>query len=111
MTKIIFDIKRDNGYGKEVYLKGSLSWQPIQNSTTTPKPSMIFELGNGPIEFNVDATDASFLWVVRESLATSGGSQLIYERIVTVPESSKPINYLDLDDADPATIFKSAENV
>jgi hypothetical protein len=109
MTKIIFDIKRDNGYGKEVYLKGSLSWQPIQNSTTNVKPNMTFELGLGAIEFSVEPTDGTFLWTVTESIATSGGTFLTYQRVVSVPESDEPINYLDLPDADANTILETPE--
>jgi hypothetical protein len=109
MTKIIFDIKRDNGYGKEVYHKGSLIWKPIQNSTTHPKPSMSFDLGSGAIEFNVEETDGTFLWVVVENIFTSGGTSVTYERTVSVPKSDKPINYLDLPDEDPNKIFDTAE--
>lgn len=105
MTKIIFNIKRDNGYGKQVYLKGALSWMPMQNSTTNPKPNMSFELGSGAIEFDVQATDGTFLWTVTETVYTSGGSNLSFQRTVSVPESTEPINYLDLEDVDPTTFF------
>jgi len=111
MTKIIFDVKRDNGYGKDIYMKGSLSWMPNQNSTSYPKPSMSFELGFGPIEFNVEATDGTFLWTVVENLLTSGGTPLRYERTVSVPESAGPINYLDLPDVDPDILFSTPEIV
>lgn len=109
MTKIIFDVKRDNGYGKEVYLKGSLIWMPMQNSTTQPKPNMSFDLGSGPIEFSVEPTDETFLWVVTETVLTSGGSNLSFQRIVSVPVSEEPINYLDLPDEDSSTILGTAE--
>lgn len=111
MTKIIFDIKRDNGYGKQVYLKGLLTWQPVQNSTTQPKPNMSFELGSGPIEFSVEATDGTFLWTVNETVFTSGGSNLSFERTVAVPDSAEPINYIDLEDVSPSVILSPAENV
>jgi hypothetical protein len=109
MTKIIFDIKRDNGYGKEVYLKGMLNWMPVQNSTTNPMPNMNFNLGNGPIEFEVPHTDGTFLWTVIENLVTSGGTSISYERTVSIPDSVEPINYLDLPDEDPNKIFDTAE--
>lgn len=109
MTKIIFDVKRDNGYGKEVYLKGSLIWMPVQNSTTQPKPNMSFDLGSGAIEFSVEPTDGTFLWVVTETVLTSGGSNLSFQRTVSVPESDEPINYLDLPDADAKTILDTPE--
>ena len=111
MTKIIFDVKRDNGYGKQVYLKGSLIWMPVQNSTTQPKPNMAFDLGAGPIEFSVEPTDGTFLWTVTETVLTSGGSNLSFQRTVAVPESTKPINYIDLEDVDPATILATSEIV
>ena len=111
MTKILFDVKRDNGYGKDVYMRGSLVWNPLQNSTSNPIPSMSFELGSGAIEFEVPATNSSFAWTVLENLATSGGTPLRYERTVLVPESKDVINYLDLEDVDPVTFFNSAENV
>ena len=100
MTKIVFDVKRDNGYGKDVYLNGTLRWSPIQNSTTTVYPSMAFELGSGPIEFEVQPTSEYLLWNVLEQIATSGGSFISYERVVSVPDSPETINYLDLPDAD-----------
>lgn len=111
MTKIIFDVKRDNGYGKQVYLKGSLNWMPVQNSTTQPKPNMSFDLGTGPIEFYVEPTDGTFLWTVNEMVFTSGGSGLSFERTVSVPESEEPINYIDLEDVDPAVILSPSEIV
>jgi hypothetical protein len=111
MTKIIFDIKRDNGYGKEVYLNGKLTWVPVQNSTTNPIPNMNFDLGLGKIEFNVPETNETFLWTVVENLATSGGTPLRYERTVSVPDSTESINYLDLPDVDPAVILSPAEIV
>jgi hypothetical protein len=110
MTKIIFDVKRDNGYGKQVYLKGSLTWQPAQNSTTNPKPNMAFELGSGPIEISVEPTNGTFLWTVNEMVLTSGGSGLSFERTVSVPESSESINYIDLEDVDPSVILTNPEN-
>ena len=109
MTKIVFDIKRDNGYGKDVYMNGSLNWTPMQNSTTNPIPNMNFDLGMGAIEFDVPATDGTFLWTVVENLATSGGTPLRYERTVSVPDSANTINYLDLPDADPKTIFPDTQ--
>ena len=111
MTKIIFDVKRDNGYGKNVYLKGMLNWLPVQNSVTNPIPNMNFDLGLGPIEFDVPATDGTFLWTVSENLMTTGGTPLRYERTVSVPDSGTPINYLDLPDADPNIIFSTPEIV
>lgn len=101
MTKIIFDVQRDNGYGKQVYLPGSLSWKPMQNSSTNPRPSMWFNLGTGPIEFEVEPTTEYLLWTVTESVATSGGTNLSYQRAVAVPDSVEPVNYLDLEDVDP----------
>jgi hypothetical protein len=105
MTKIIFDVKRDNGYGEEVYLKGSLSWFPMQNSTTSPKANISIELGSGPVELNVEPTDGTFLWTVTELVGTSGGTPLSYQRTVEVPDSETPINYLDLPDGDEQSIF------
>jgi len=111
MTKIIFDVKRDNGYGKDVYLKGILNWMPVQNSTTQPKPNMSFDIGSGPIEFPVEPTDGTFLWTVTETVFTSGGSSLSFQRTVSVPDSAEPINYIDLPDVDPAVILSPTEIV
>jgi hypothetical protein len=103
MTKIIFDIKRDNGYGKEVYAPGNLSWIPAQNSTTNPLPQMSFTLG-GPIEFDIPVIDEKMYWGVIESV-NMGASVMQYHRTVSVPDSKTPINYLDLPDVDPNSFF------
>lgn len=105
MTKIIFDIKRDNGYGTDVYLKGALRLFPRTIDISASKPNLSFDLGNGPIEFDLEPTNGEYYWIVRETLVTSGGSSLRYERSVEIPDSSKPVNYLDLPDVDPAKFF------
>jgi hypothetical protein len=104
MTKIIFDIKRDNGYGKDVYLAGTLSILPNQRADAL-KPTMSLKLGNGPVEFDLEPTNGEMFWTVREIVGTSGGSQLRYERNLEIPDSSKPVNYLDLPDVDPNSFF------
>jgi hypothetical protein len=108
MTKIIFDVQRDNGYGTMVYLPGVLNWAPMHNSTTNPKANMQFTLGGNPIEINVEPTDGTFLWTVTETVHTSGGTGLSYQRTVQVPDSTEPINYLDLPEGDPETIFPNS---
>lgn len=110
MTKIIFDIQRDNGYGKSVYLKSTLSWSATQNSVNISelKPTLNMQL-EGPVEFNVEATDETFFWVVTETVITSGGTTLGYQRCVSVPDSETPVNYLDLEDIDPNTFFPIPE--
>lgn len=108
MTKIIFDVQRDNGYGTMTYLAGSLNWAPMQNSTTNPKANMQFPLGGNAIEVDVEPTDGTFLWTVTEMVGTSGGTVLAYQRTVEVPDSATPINYLDLPDGDVKTIFPDA---
>lgn len=105
MTKILFDIKRDNGYGKQVYLKGSLDWKPIYNSLTEQKPNMSFTLGEGFVEFDIPSTDGTWGWAVVESLLTSGGTPLRFERVVEVPESDAVINYLDLPEVSASKFF------
>jgi hypothetical protein len=107
MTKIIFDIKRDNGYGKEIYASGNLTWTPAQNSTTNLLPQMNFSLG-GPIEFEIPVISESMYWGVTEYVGF-GGAVYQYQRFVTVPDSATPINYLDLPDVDPQSFFP--ENV
>jgi len=101
MTKIIFDIQRDNGYGKKLYMPGSLNWMPAQNSTTNPLPQMNFTLG-GPIEFEVPVIEEPMYWGVTE-YAGIGGQVRQYQRFVIVPDSAEAINYIDLEDVDPAT--------
>lgn len=106
MTKIIFDIKRDNGYGKMMYAPGSLTWLPGQNSTTNPKPQMNFQLG-GPIEIDVEPTNGEMYWGVIEYVGI-GQNILSYQRNVEIPDSDKPIKYEDLPDIDPETFFNEA---
>lgn len=110
MTKIIFDVQRDNGYGKKVYSTGMLNWIPGQQTTTSPLPQMNFALAGSPIEIEIPVSQDKAYWAVTEYVNNNGPMQT-YQRFVTVPESSKPINYLDLEDVDPVTFFNSAENV
>lgn len=108
MTKIIFDIKRDNGYGKEIYPSGTLSWFPAQAPTSNPLPKMDFILGAGPIDFEIPGKNDVY-WSVVEYVSF-GGPMQSYQRTVSVPESETPINYLDLEDVDPNTFFDAPEN-
>ena len=108
MTKIIFDVQRDNGYGKNVYLPGELIISPIQNSTTNQRPNMSLKLGGGAVEFELEPTSEYLLWAVTERVSTSGGSLLSFQRTVSVPDSLTPVDYLDLEDVEPIVIHENA---
>lgn len=98
MTQIIFDHKRMDGYGREVYLPGQMIWSP-SNRAVSPNPPMgiMVSLG-GPVTIEAQITDDTFYWEVTENAVTTGGTTLTYKRYVMVPASEEPINYLDLPD-------------
>jgi len=113
MTKIIFDIKRDNGYGKLVNIFGNLNWNASQQSVNLAdvKPAMSVQISGGPVQFEVEPTDETFFWTVTETSITSGGTGVTYQRNVSVPNSDTPIDFLDLPDVDPNTFFPNPEIV
>ena len=100
MTYIIFDHKRSDGYGKEVYLPGTMMWNPSNRSVSGNPPMGVSVQLGGPVTVEVQATDDNFYWEVVESVSTSGGTFLTYKRCVMVPISDEPINYVDLPEVD-----------
>lgn len=100
MTQIIFDIKRDNGYGTQVYLPGRIAFNP-SNRGLSANPPMGFSVPlGGPVVIELQVTDDSFWWDVIEYAETNGGTPTVYKRSVMVPLSEEPINFLDLPDVD-----------
>lgn len=100
MTQIIFDHKRTDGYGRQVYLPGQMIWSP-SNRAVSPNPPMGIMIGlGGPVSIEVQPTDDTFYWEVTEQVQTTGGTPLVYKRCVMVPASEDSINYIDLPDVD-----------
>lgn len=106
MTKIIFDIKRDNGYGKMTYPIGVLNWMPNQRNSNVIINQLQYQLG-GPIEIELEPTNGVYYWGVTEN-NINGVNVISYYRNVEIPDSDKPIKYEDLPDVDPETFFNEA---
>lgn len=100
MTQIIFDIKRDNGYGTQVYLPGRVAFNPSNRGLSMNPPMGVSMPLGGPVTIELQATDDTFWWDVIEYAETNGGTPSVYKRSVVVPVSEEPIDFLDLPDVD-----------
>lgn len=100
MTKIIFDLKRDNGYGKMIYLNGVLAFHKVQLDGENQRSSISFNIGSGPIEIEIPAGENGSIWNVTETVGDGFSTARTYGRKVFIPNSEETINFLDLEDVE-----------
>ena len=100
MTKIIFDVKRDNGYGKMVYLQGMLTFHKVAAPGENQQSSISFNIGSGPVEVEVPSGDSGSVWNVTETVGNGFSAAQTYGRKVFIPNSETVIDFLDLEDVE-----------
>jgi len=100
MTKIIFDVKRDNGYGKMVYLNGFLSFYEVPEVGENSRQSISLNIGSGPVEFEIPAGESGSIWNVTETVGDGFSEARTYGRKVFIPNSEIAIDFLDLEDVE-----------